>query len=53
VRTIGERRFSAGRTALAAVGVTAGIMAFVLTHNLLGGGNSTDPNNPPPPPNNN
>jgi hypothetical protein len=53
VRTIGERRFSAGRTALAAVSATASIMAFVLTRNLLGGGNSTDANTPPPPPNGN
>ena len=53
VRTIGERRFSAGRTALAAAGATAGIMAFVLTRSLLGGGNSTDASNPPPPPNTN
>ena len=51
VRTIGERRFSAGRTALVAVGTTASIMAFVLTRSLLGGGNSTDPSNPPTPPN--
>jgi len=51
VRTIGERRFSAGRTALVAVGTTASIMAFVLTRSLLGGGTTTDPGNPPPPPN--
>ena len=51
VRTIGERRFSAGRTALVAVGTTASIMAFVLTRSLLGGGSSTDPNNPTTPPN--
>ena len=49
VRTIGERRFSAGRTALAAAGATASIMAFVLTRNLLGGGNTTDPTDRPPP----
>lgn len=53
VRTIGERRFSAGRTVLAAAGATASIMAIVLTRNLLGGGNSTDPNDRPPPPNGN
>jgi hypothetical protein len=53
VRTIGERRFSAGRTALAATGATAGFLAFVLTRSLVGGGSSTDPNNPPPPPNGN
>jgi hypothetical protein len=53
VRTIGERRFSAGRTALAVAGATAGAMAFVLTRSLLGGGNSTDPNDRPPPPNGN
>ena len=51
VRTIGERRFSAGRTALVAVGTTASVMAFVLTRSLLGGGSSTDPNNPTTPPN--
>jgi len=53
VRTIGERRFSAGRTALAAAGATAGILGFVLTRSLVGGGSSTDPINPPPPPNGN
>ena len=53
VRTIGERRFSAGRTALAAAGATAGMMAFVLTRSLLGGGTTIDANNPPPPPNGN
>jgi hypothetical protein len=53
VRTIGERRFSAGRTVLVAAGATGGMLAFILTRSLLGGGNSTDANNPPPPPNGN
>jgi hypothetical protein len=53
VRTIGERRFSAGRTALAVAGATASAMAFVLTRSLLGGGISSDPNDRPSPPNDN
>ena len=53
VRTIGERRFSAGRTALAVAGATASAMAFVLTRSLLGGGISSDPNDRPTPPNDN
>jgi len=53
VRTMGERRFSAGRTALAAASATASIMAFVLTRNLLGGGNTADPTDRPPPNNGN
>jgi hypothetical protein len=53
VRTIGERRFSAGRTALAVAGATASAMAFVLTRSLLGGGSSTDPSDRPTPPNGN
>jgi hypothetical protein len=51
VRTIGERRFSAGRTTLAVAGATASAVAFVLTRSLLGGGISTDPNDRPTPPN--
>jgi hypothetical protein len=51
VRTVGERRFSAGRTAVVAAGAAGGILAFVLTRNLLGGGNTADPTDRPPPPN--
>jgi hypothetical protein len=53
VRSIGERRFSVGRTALAVAGATASAMAFVLTRSLLGGGISSDPNDRPTPPNDN
>jgi hypothetical protein len=40
IRTVRERRFSAGRTAIAAAIVTAGATAFVFTRDLLGSGNS-------------
>jgi hypothetical protein len=49
VRRMSIRRFSTGRTAIAAGGVTAAVLAFVLTRSLIGGGSEpTDLNRPPP-----
>lgn len=49
VRRMSIRRFSTGRTAIAAGGVTAAVVAFVLTRTLLGGGSEPlDINQPPP-----
>lgn len=40
VKDLSERRFSRGRSLLAAGILTAGVLAFALTRNLLGAGNT-------------
>ena len=40
VKDVSERRFSRSRSFLAAAIVTAGVVAFAITRNLLGAGNS-------------
>jgi hypothetical protein len=44
VRSVRERRFSAGRTAVLAVAAGAGFVAFAVTRNLLGIGGSASNN---------
>lgn len=50
VRRLSERRFSLGRTVMAAGAATAGFLVFVATRSLLGGGNEggPDPDGRPP-----
>jgi len=49
VRQITERRFSRSRTTVGLVAGAAGVLAFILTRNLLGLGGGDISNVPPPP----
>lgn len=49
VGMVRERRFSPQRTAVAAAGLTAGVLAFVATRTLLGGSSGGNGGTPPPP----
>lgn len=50
VGSVRERRFSRGRTALAAAITLGSIALFAVTRELLGFGSSTEGGEPPPPP---
>ena len=49
IRRVSERRFSMGRTVMAAGTATAGFLVFVVTRSLIGGGSDAGPDPDPPP----
>lgn len=51
IRRMSERRFSMGRTVVAAGAAAAGFLVFVVSRSLLGGGNDNGPGPDGPPPN--
>lgn len=50
INVLAERRFSRPRTGVAVLAGAAGVLAFILTRNLLGFGGGDIDNVPPPPP---
>ncbi|MCC6318998.1 MAG: hypothetical protein IT361_15065 [Gemmatimonadaceae bacterium] len=47
VARVNARALSRGRTVLAVAGIGGGIIAFIVTRQLLSGGRERDPSNPP------